>query len=271
RRRDPSPSVNTGSPSMTPEEKRHVNLGPKFGTASPERVRKLMALSDKVRPHNPKIPVPTVTSPINGRRHGSPRHARALPVNLSVESSSVSGISRKPSRTGSINSTDSASPTSSINSYQHQYGSETDSGHNSIMSSNFDSHSTSSVGSCNSPPFQRKSSNPHLHPHHSHIHSGTQSLHLPAGPRPPLPSYQTVMQNAASHSIPHVSGSYIPHSHYGRRPPLPDYQAAAHMANLARQKQLYHMERANAAGYYQDSDYDIPNSECADEEQVSAV
>ncbi|KAK6187380.1 hypothetical protein SNE40_005425 [Patella caerulea] len=272
RRRDPSPCVNTGSPNMTPEEKRHVNLGPKFGTASPERVRKLMALSDKVRPHNPKIPVPTAPSPVNGRRHGSPRNKRPLPVILSVESSSVGSISRKPSRTGSINSTNSDSPTSSINSYQHLYSSETDSGHNSVISSNFDSHSSSSVGSCcNSPPVLRKSSHPgaHYHPHHPHIHSGTQSLHLP-GPRPPLPSYQTVMQNAASHSIPHVSGSY---SHCGgRRPPLPDYQAAAHMATLARQKQLYHMERANA-GYYQEGDYDIPVGDgCGnDEEQVSAV
>ena len=54
----------------------------------------------------------------------------------------------------SVGSNESASPTNSIGSYQQQY--ETDSGHNSIASSNYDSHSTSSVGSASSPPSQKR-------------------------------------------------------------------------------------------------------------------
>lgn len=89
------------------------------GTESPGAVRKIMALTDKVRPHNPKIPVPPVTSPGQGRRGpSSPRHTslmpqglghtagqgRMMPVRLTHESSSVVSLSnmplRKPLRTG---------------------------------------------------------------------------------------------------------------------------------------------------------------------------
>ena len=78
-----------------------------------------MALTDKVRPHNPKIPVPSVTSPGAGRRGpSSPRHApgmghplaqsRLLPVRLTHESSSVVSLGhmlpRKPIRTGKTSS-----------------------------------------------------------------------------------------------------------------------------------------------------------------------
>lgn len=79
---------------------------PMLGAASPEAVRKLMSLTDKVRPHNPKHPMPPVGSPFQGRRPTSPRYSnsRPLAVHLSPESSSVVSLSnlgfRKPSRTG---------------------------------------------------------------------------------------------------------------------------------------------------------------------------
>lgn len=93
-------------------------FSPPTGAESPGAVRKIMALSDKVRPHNPKIPVPSVTSPGQGRRTGpsSPRHvhgpshpmmqSRMPPVRLTQESSSVVSLSniplRKPIRTGKM-------------------------------------------------------------------------------------------------------------------------------------------------------------------------
>ncbi|XP_048248295.1 rap guanine nucleotide exchange factor 6-like isoform X4 [Haliotis rufescens] len=265
RKRDPSPGVNTGSPNHTVENKVPVHTGPKFGAESPGAVRKIMALTDKVRPHNPKIPLPPVTSPLSGRRQTSPRHARAMQhVHLSSESSSVVSLSnmhiRKPSRTGSIGSTDSASPTSSVNSYQHQSSSETDSGHC------FDSHSSSSVGSYNSPPVLRKGQQApmnSLHPHHVSYPQAQM-------PRPPLPSYHTVMQNAPL-SAPAASCHYNPPAYPSRRLPLPDYQAATQMA-LARQKQLWQAERSRShegVGFYEEGDYDNTVEDV--DEQVSAV
>jgi hypothetical protein len=68
-------------------------------------LRKLMGLSDKVRPHTSKHshPPTNLTSPMSNRRqHHSPRHTR--PVHLTPESSSVISLShinsRKPIRTG---------------------------------------------------------------------------------------------------------------------------------------------------------------------------
>ena len=77
------------------------------GAESPEAIRKLMGLSDKVRPHTSKHPHPptNLTSPMSNRRQQhSPRHTR--PVHLTPESSSVISLShinsRKPIRTGKI-------------------------------------------------------------------------------------------------------------------------------------------------------------------------
>jgi len=73
-----------------------------IGAESPEAVRKMLALSDKVRPHNPKHSVPThhiITphSPGTRRQPGSPKQKRPPPppvaVNLSPESSSVLSLS----------------------------------------------------------------------------------------------------------------------------------------------------------------------------------
>lgn len=82
------------------------------GAGTVENTRKLMALSGKVKPHDSKTPLPTLTSPnlSGGRRQPiSPRHSRP-PVHLTAESSSVVSLSnianRKPSRTGKpVNST----------------------------------------------------------------------------------------------------------------------------------------------------------------------
>lgn len=82
------------------------------GAETVENTRKLMALSGKVKPHDSKIPLLTLTSPnlSGGRRQPiSPRHSRP-PVHLTAESSSVVSLSnianRKPSRTGKpVNST----------------------------------------------------------------------------------------------------------------------------------------------------------------------
>lgn len=72
---------------------------PSTGTESPQAVRKLMLLSDKVRPHNPKLnPLPAhhtlgppLHSPGGVRRPVSPRQPQRAPaaVHLSAESSSV--------------------------------------------------------------------------------------------------------------------------------------------------------------------------------------
>ncbi|XP_064594655.1 rap guanine nucleotide exchange factor 6-like isoform X3 [Liolophura sinensis] len=238
RKRDPSPVVNTNHVA-----EKQTSLGPKFGAASPEAVRKLMSLTDKVRPHNPKHPMPPVGSPFQGRRPTSPRYSnsRPLAVHLSPESSSVVSLSnlgfRKPSRTASMGSSESASPTSSVSNYPQHY--ETDSGHASIGSSNFDSRSTSSIGSANSPPSSRR-------PYH-----------------PPHPAHSQYSQQAHTNT---------------RRPPLPDYHSATQMAQLARQKHGWQMERAHShegvIGYYQgvdDEEYDVAEEDEVDEEQVSAV
>ncbi|XP_005105136.2 rap guanine nucleotide exchange factor 2 isoform X2 [Aplysia californica] len=272
RRRDASPSVNN-SPNM--EEKRIVTpAGPKFGAESPGAVRKLMALSDKVRPHNPKIPVGKVVSPTAARRGPgggptSPRigpSSRPLPVNLTPESSCLGqGPRKQPIRTGSMGSTDSASPTGSVRGFKGHYSSENDSGH-------------SSIGSNVSPPQHRRLTAP----------AGPVYCPVPGQPphfRPPLPSYSTVMHNSAAAMSAPVVSNYASHPGFpvGRRPPLPDYQAATNMAQMARRQQQQQQMRAYShdTGVYigvghgpvaaADSDYDTPPVEGGEEEQVSAV
>lgn len=90
----------------------HPNPNPKTpklsGAESPGAVRKLMALSDKVRPHNPKVPVGKVAvSPTATKRPGggptSPRlgpSSRPVPVNLTPESSCLGPSRKQPMRTG---------------------------------------------------------------------------------------------------------------------------------------------------------------------------
>ncbi|KAK0164000.1 hypothetical protein PV328_002674 [Microctonus aethiopoides] len=159
-RRHPSPTLSTTSSASSTSEGRKSIQGTKFGAASPQAVRKMLALSDphKTRPYQPKhcppLPVPGLalhssgleSSPGAPRRVGSgsrvPMHERSHsdtpsslppPVDLSAESSSVTSLSnlqplRKTLTSGSVTSSDS--------------------GH----STQLDSHSGSSVEAGGSPP-----------------------------------------------------------------------------------------------------------------------
>ncbi|OXU27302.1 hypothetical protein TSAR_016056 [Trichomalopsis sarcophagae] len=121
-RRHPSPTLSTTSSASSTSEGRKSIQGTKFGAASPQAVRKMLALSDphKTRPYQPKhcaapLPVPGLAlhssaleqSPGAPRRVGSgsnrvPMHERSHsdtpsglppPVDLSAESSSVTSLS----------------------------------------------------------------------------------------------------------------------------------------------------------------------------------
>ncbi|BFZ03443.1 hypothetical protein BsWGS_06482 [Bradybaena similaris] len=272
KKREQSPSVSS-SPNM--EEKRAASsVGPKFGAESPGAVRKLMALSDKVKPHNPKIPVGKVVSPVTNHRSTGPTSprtgpTRSFPVNLTPESSCLGpGPRKQPVRTGSLGSNDSQSSSGSTRGFRSQCSSENDSGHGSI-------------GSNVSPPPHRR-------------------LTAPAGPvycpapaqfphiRSPLPSYNTVRQNTAMTTT--FAPSHSPTTGFplGRRPPLPDYESAATMAQMVRrhhqqqqhQHQPYRSYSHDSSVYKggghspvvaADRNYDIPPVEGTDEEQVSAV
>ncbi|XP_004924521.2 rap guanine nucleotide exchange factor 2 [Bombyx mandarina] len=126
RRRHPSPSLSTTSSASSASESKKSFTGNKFGTASPQAVRKLLALSEpaKTRPHQPRPPPPpSGPSPSLHRRDGPmpgiccPRsaHERShsdtptpLPVDLSAESSSVTSLVNLPlKKTGSVTSNDS--------------------------------------------------------------------------------------------------------------------------------------------------------------------
>ncbi|XP_076458916.1 rap guanine nucleotide exchange factor 2-like isoform X3 [Babylonia areolata] len=264
RKREASPSVNN-SPNL--EDKRSQPTGPKFGTESPGAVRKIMALTDKVRPHNPKVPVPSVVSPATGRRgppsprHGPgpgpgpvqpPSHNRLLPVRLTHESSSVLGLGhnppRKPIRTGSLGSMEC---------------SDSDSGHRSSSSSSF--HPAHPAF-----PPSRQLASSIQHPHSSYQQSG----HSVPQVRPPLPSYSVVMHNASLSNAPVSSHASFPGYPHIRRPPLPDYQSAAHMAHLARQKQKLGPQRTHSHDAIYPSRQQEGLGHCgedAEEEQVSAV
>ncbi|CAL1272986.1 unnamed protein product [Larinioides sclopetarius] len=155
RKRQPSPTLSAASSNSSSSDiKKSSN--PKFGADSPQAVRKLLALSDpnKVRPHQPLRPPVNVSpslSPVTGRRFHDPRPSFAaemgsitVPVDLYPESSSLSAASIKKSQTsGSVTSSESL----------HLQHCETDSGHGSAS---FDSHSTSSAGSTNSPPHLKR-------------------------------------------------------------------------------------------------------------------
>ncbi|XP_076227228.1 rap guanine nucleotide exchange factor 2 isoform X8 [Nomia melanderi] len=120
-RRNPSPTLSTTSSASSTSEGRKSIQGTKFGAASPQAVRKMLALSDphKTRPYQPKhcvppLPVPGLAlhssgpepSPGAPRRVGSSSrvstHERSHsdtpssllpPVDLSAESSSVTSLS----------------------------------------------------------------------------------------------------------------------------------------------------------------------------------
>ncbi|XP_051170820.1 rap guanine nucleotide exchange factor 2-like isoform X3 [Leptopilina boulardi] len=181
-RRHPSPTLSTTSSASS--------TSTKFGAASPQAVRKMLALSDphKTRPYQPKhcpppLPVPGLAihtsglepSPGAPRRVGSgnrvPMHERSHsdtpsglppPVDLSAESSSVTSLSnlqplRKTLTSGSVTSSDS--------------------GH----STQLDSHSGSSVEAGGSPPPPQRR------------HSALQGSVLRGGILPPYPHAVAVL------------------------------------------------------------------------------
>ncbi|XP_046602543.1 rap guanine nucleotide exchange factor 2 isoform X3 [Neodiprion lecontei] len=193
-RRHPSPTLSTTSSASSTSEGRKSIQGTKFGAASPQAQRKILALSDphKTRPHQPKhcpapLPIPGLAlhagglepSPGAPRRVGSatrvPMHERSHsdtpsglppPVDLSAESSSVTSLSnlqplRKTLTSGSVTSSDS--------------------GH----STQLDSHSGSSVEAGGSPPPSQR--------RHSAMQGSVMRGGLPPFPHavavlPPLPA-----------------------------------------------------------------------------------
>ncbi|XP_033230697.1 rap guanine nucleotide exchange factor 2-like isoform X20 [Belonocnema kinseyi] len=211
-RRHPSPTLSTTSSASSTSEGRKSIQGTKFGAASPQAVRKMLALSDphKTRPYQPKhcpppLPVPGLAihtsglepSPGAPRRVGSgtrvPMHERSHsdtpsglppPVDLSAESSSVTSLSnlqplRKTLTSGSVTSSDS--------------------GH----STQLDSHSGSSVEAGGSPPPPQRR------------HSALQGSVLRGGISPPFPHAVAVLpplpanQNLNhDHHHPHLHQQY---------------------------------------------------------------
>ncbi|KAG8191865.1 hypothetical protein JTE90_019800 [Oedothorax gibbosus] len=173
RKRHPSPSLSTtSSTSSTSEGKKSLSLqaGPKFGADSPHAVRKLLSLSDqnKVRPHQPPrghhhSPSPSPSAPRRNQRgqgHGrshsdtvSNTCPTVMPVDLSAESSSVTALSNLPLRKSHTSGSFTSSDSSSTGSYHHHPLYEMDSGN----ATSLDSHSSSSLGSSNSPPPQQRS------------------------------------------------------------------------------------------------------------------
>ncbi|XP_031783844.1 rap guanine nucleotide exchange factor 6 isoform X4 [Nasonia vitripennis] len=241
-RRHPSPTLSTTSSASSTSEgrksiqgsdwtvrpiNRNINMiGTKFGAASPQAVRKMLALSDphKTRPYQPKhcaapLPVPGLAlhssaleqSPGAPRRVGSgsnrvPMHERSHsdtpsglppPVDLSAESSSVTSLSnlqplRKTLTSGSVTSSDS--------------------GH----STQLDSHSGSSVEAGGSPPPPQRR------------HSAMQgSVGQFARAAPPFPHAVAVLPPLPNHHHQHQlkhrenDHHYHHHHHYHHPPPPP--------------------------------------------------
>ncbi|KAG8184598.1 hypothetical protein JTE90_005212 [Oedothorax gibbosus] len=147
RKRQPSPTLSaTSSNSSSSEFKKSSN--PKFGSDSPQAVRKLLSLSEagKVRPHPPPQIRPSSPSLGGGRRLQEPRPSLAAEmIHLCPESSSLNAFPIKKSRTSG----------SMTEGGSQQCPEDTDSGHGSA---NFDSQSISSAGS--PPHLKRHASGP---------------------------------------------------------------------------------------------------------------
>ncbi|XP_042148250.1 rap guanine nucleotide exchange factor isoform X4 [Ixodes scapularis] len=149
RKRHPSPTLSTASSnSSTSEGKKSINSagGVKFGTDSPQAMRKLLALSDqsKVRPHQPPRP-PASPSPGIKRRGSTTRelpsqatavagatcHGRShsdtgyvQPVDLSAESSSVTSLNNLPLRKSHVSACSVTSADSGVGSYHSSHDSD---------------------------------------------------------------------------------------------------------------------------------------------------
>ncbi|KAI5739235.1 hypothetical protein M8J77_016752 [Diaphorina citri] len=225
RKRHPSPTLSTASTASSASEGRKPNVQ-KFGSASPQAVRKLLSLSEpgKTRLHQPRHQ----TSPSPGAHRRPPPPARLPPsherchsdqgglyssavtapllssVDLNAESSSVTSLSNLPLRktvtSGSVTSTDS--------------------GH----STQLDSHSNSSgeVPTGTSPPLTHRrhsmqppgySSGRPPFPHAVQVLPPTGQGMAPPPPRSrPPPSYSVAAQMAARINLQRLGRA---HSHEG--------------------------------------------------------
>ncbi|XP_008558235.1 rap guanine nucleotide exchange factor 2 isoform X4 [Microplitis demolitor] len=261
-RRHPSPTLSTTSSASSTSEGRKSIQGTKFGAASPQAVRKMLALSDphKTRPYQPKhcpvLPVPGLAlhssglepSPGAPRRVGSgsrmPMHERShsdtpsglpAPVDLSAESSSVTSLSnlqplRKTLTSGSVTSSDS--------------------GH----STQLDSHSGSSVEAGGSPP----------PPQRRHLSmQGCTGAGIGLGTGLPGPMHHsagtTSFMLAGNNSMVQRSTA-VAGPGQCRQPPA--YKVAAQMARLHRLGRAHSHEGVTYRTSHEDDD---------DEAQVSAV
>ncbi|XP_061196485.1 rap guanine nucleotide exchange factor 2-like isoform X7 [Saccostrea echinata] len=216
--------------------------------------------------HNPSVPNVSITT--------KEEKTTAVPTGpkFGSQTSQTSLTSNESSSTDNTQTSHGSHPQyARLSHNQHE---SPDSARHSMISTSYDTQSTNSVGSNNSsssthsPPPHYRRHGPQTAPPFLHQHSTPP---LPqARARPPLPPYNVVMQNSPAYS-------HIIHQTYTkvRRPPLPDYQSATHMAQLARQKQYWQMDRSHShegvvgycngqAPYYQVSDDE-------EEEQVSAV
>ncbi|XP_076365591.1 rap guanine nucleotide exchange factor 2-like isoform X4 [Tachypleus tridentatus] len=147
RKRHPSPTLSMASTtSSTSEGKKSVNSGPKFGTESPQAVRKMLALSDhtklrpyqRTRPSNSSSPSPSPSAARrwqdsgHGRSHSDTQNPSIHPVDLSMESSSVTSLNnllqRKIQTSGVVTSLDG----SSRGDYRYHHSHESNSIHTSV-------------------------------------------------------------------------------------------------------------------------------------------
>ncbi|XP_063987673.1 rap guanine nucleotide exchange factor 2-like isoform X3 [Diachasmimorpha longicaudata] len=217
-RRHPSPTLSTTSSASSTSEGRKSIQGTKFGAASPQAVRKMLALSDphKTRPYQPKHcppihPVPGLTLhasglepspgaprrvaagtrvPMHERSHSDTPSGLPPPVDLSAESSSVTSLSnlqplRKTLTSGSVTSSDS--------------------GH----STQLDSHSGSSVEAGGSPPLPQRRHSSMQGP----IRGGLPPFPHAVAVLPPLPAAQNhnhLHHHAHHHQQHHNQQSQLP-------------------------------------------------------------
>ncbi|XP_055858119.1 rap guanine nucleotide exchange factor 2 isoform X2 [Episyrphus balteatus] len=264
RKRHPSPTLSTTSSTSSTSEGRKGGLGPKFGTASPQAVKKILSLSEptKTRPYQPRHPgimLPLVghphtfhyalhssispsPSPGAHRRMGSGTsapgnravHERShsdtptpLPsVDLSAESSSVTSFGNLPLR----KTITSGSVTSS------------DSGHGSYVQPdvhlNYNESSTSGLYHLNAQLSSNASTSPKLQQRrHSAIHAPGfyyNTMTIPSSPTmiPPL--------NPLDHH-PAIVGRKPPTSPTPP-PPHPKASLDERMLGLSMQQQYHHSQ-----------------------------
>ncbi|KAF8771177.1 Rap guanine nucleotide exchange factor 2 like protein [Argiope bruennichi] len=276
RKRHPSPtSSTTSSTSSTSEGKKSLTAGPKFGADSPQAVRKLLALSDqnKVRPHQPPrhhhslSPSPSPNAlrrkhdgrQGHGRSHSDTANPSVLPVDLSAESSSVTALSSLPLRKSQTSGSVTSSDSSSTGSYHHHTLYEIDSGH----ATSLDSHSSSSLGSSNSPPQQR---NQHMVSHSPPIMRMRSFPHMSV--MPTIPGSQA-MPHPTHVLPPPPPPRSAPPPPYPRSQRPPDYSIAAQMAARSRQMVLGRAHSVEGTASYYDDVTDPEDDD--DEAQVSAV